>query len=350
MWRFCAGVQGVSPPKTAACGPGSDADGSGSLDLDELTAALSQYGSATRDDIWPILQQYDTNGNGVLEFDEFQMALAYLREEPSQTDGRIVRGARSCIVSFPASVGSHYWNNMIQEDTVSYACVWTGKADSTVDEWFGQWQRNCKEANDRGQEFLVYYNEHRVPVFGDGQSLELRWLDKDGEFQDRDGPAYSYTELGFDVFHSGEEQARVQLQRDEDKIKAARCATNSTRDWCQGENLRCEKCLTIYCAYHLPENHALFGGGHACPGGGGRKSAAVRSGVGQGEIGGRVAAEEEKLRAARELEQASCATNFPHNCSGSNHRCGPCGTVYCGYHVAVNHGWFGGGHQCPCSR
>ena len=101
-----------------------------------------------------------------------------------------------CIVSFPATFGQDQWNAMVNGG-FNLACVWTGKDDSPMEDWFKPWKENVRYAKRNKMKLLVIghsCNDHRinkmkggvkVPVgdgrsfrLGNGQVLEVDWMNR----------------------------------------------------------------------------------------------------------------------------------------------------------------------------
>merc|ERR1711988_629849 len=114
------------------------------------------------------------------------------------TTGLIREHAKSCIASYPARFGDFkppvvdgvqypdahlavsQWEKITSLKGFSHACVWTGKDDSKMSEWFEPWKLNIKLAAEKGQKlmFCILPKHYGGEQIGRGQTIEKEYLDK----------------------------------------------------------------------------------------------------------------------------------------------------------------------------
>jgi len=124
------------------------------------------------------------------------------------TMGAIKKDAKNCIASYPARFGDfrppvvdgnvyddamhavNMWEKIISLKAYSHACVWTGKDNSKMSEWFEPWKENIKLAVKSGQKLMFCvipesatsnYGalDGQCNQMGGGQTLERNWLDEE---------------------------------------------------------------------------------------------------------------------------------------------------------------------------
>jgi len=92
---------------------------------------------------------------------------------PKQTFGRVERGVKHCIVSFPGIL-PRLWNDVMRS-SINFGCVWTGYSGSLRSEWFGPWQKNTLDAAEMGCQLIVVQKPNGT--LGFAQTDEVHWIE-----------------------------------------------------------------------------------------------------------------------------------------------------------------------------
>lgn len=90
-----------------------------------------------------------------------------------QTFGRVERGVKHCIVSFPG-VLARQWG-VVMRSSINFGCVWTGFSGSLRGEWFRPWQNNTIDSYELGCELIVVQKENGT--LGNAQTDEVFWIE-----------------------------------------------------------------------------------------------------------------------------------------------------------------------------